>query len=58
MDVATTQKILDRLEILRRKLEEEGSYVRANTVTLAIEEITRLRFLEILDGTKGHQNDA
>jgi hypothetical protein len=39
----TTDQILERLEILRRKLEDEGLYVRANTVALAIEEIKRLR---------------
>lgn len=41
--VPTTTEILDRLEILWRKLEDEGMYVRANTVGLAIEEIKRLR---------------
>lgn len=33
----TPQQIAERLEILRRKLEDEGLYTRANTVTLAIE---------------------
>lgn len=41
--VPTTIEILERLEILWRKLEDEGMYVRANTVGLAIEEIKRLR---------------
>ena len=41
-----TGEILDRLEILWRKLEFEGQYVRANTVALAIEEIKRLRIIE------------
>lgn len=38
-----TDTVLERLEVLRRKLEDDGLYVRANTVTLAIEEIKRLR---------------
>lgn len=38
----TTDEVLDRLEILWRKLEDEGMYVRANTVALAIDEIKRL----------------
>ena len=38
--------VLARLEILWRKLEDEGLYVRANTVFLAIEEIKRLRIIE------------
>ena len=38
----TTLEILERLEILWRKLEDEGMYVRANTVGLAIDEIKRL----------------
>lgn len=37
-----TQNILERLEILWRKLEDEGRYVSANTVSLAIDEIKRL----------------
>lgn len=39
----TTAEIIQRLEILWRKLEDEGLYVRANTVAEAIEEIKRLR---------------
>lgn len=39
----TTEQIIERLEILWRKLEDEGMYVRANTVALAIEEIKRLK---------------
>lgn len=39
----TTAEVLERLEILWRKLEDEGLYVRANTVGLAIEEIKKLR---------------
>lgn len=35
--------VLRRLEILWQKLEDEGLYVGANTVALAIEEIKRLR---------------
>lgn len=35
--------LLDRLEVLLQKLEDEGMYVSANTVALAIEEIKRLR---------------
>ena len=42
----STAEILDRLQILWRKLEDEGLYVRANTVALAIEEIKRLRIIE------------
>lgn len=38
----STAQIVERLEILWRKLEDEGMYVRANTVGLAIEEIKRL----------------
>lgn len=36
-------EVLDRLRVLHKKLEDEGMYVRANTVWLAIEEISRLR---------------
>lgn len=43
MGTATTQDALDRLEILRRKLEDEGLYVRAKTACPAIEEINRLQ---------------
>lgn len=39
---ASTQNVLERLEILWRKLEDEGRYVSANTVSLAIDEIKRL----------------
>lgn len=45
-----TDEVLERLQILWRKLEDEGLYVRANTVALAIEEIKRLRRIE--DATK------
>lgn len=38
----TTAKILERLEILWRYLEDEGLYVKANTVGLSIDEIKRL----------------
>jgi len=38
----TTEQIIQRLEVLRRKLEDEGMYVRANTVGLAIDEIKRI----------------
>jgi hypothetical protein len=38
----STDEVLKRLEILHRKLDAEGMYVRANTVWLAIEEITRM----------------
>ena len=41
-----TDVVLHRLAILRRKLEDDGLYVRANTVALAIEEIRRLRAIE------------
>lgn len=37
-----TPTVLERLEVLWRKLEDEGLYVRANTVALAIDEIKRL----------------
>lgn len=40
-----SEDVLTRLEILFRKLEADGEYVRANTVALAIEEIKRLREL-------------
>ena len=40
--IVTTDEVLQRLEILWRKLEDEGMYVRANTVALAIDEIKRL----------------
>lgn len=33
----TTAQIIGRLEILWRKLEDEGHYVSANTVALAID---------------------
>jgi hypothetical protein len=39
--VHTTDEVLERLEILWRKLEDEGMYVRANTVALAIDEIKK-----------------
>lgn len=38
----TTDEVLERLEILWRKLESDGMYVQANTVALAIDEIKRL----------------
>ena len=38
-----SQDVIDRLKILWHKLEDEGMYVRANTVGLAIDEIERLR---------------
>lgn len=38
----STEQVLERLEILWRKLDDEGSYVSANTVALAIDEIKRL----------------
>lgn len=38
----TTAQVLERLEILWRKLEDEGRYVSANTISLAIDEIKRL----------------
>lgn len=41
--VFTTEEILHRLEILYRKLSDEGFHVKANTVGLAIDEIERLR---------------
>jgi hypothetical protein len=37
------QDVLERLAILERNLEQEGAYVRQNTVWLAMEEIRRLR---------------
>ncbi|WP_181168651.1 MULTISPECIES: hypothetical protein [unclassified Mesorhizobium] len=43
MAAPTTDEVLARLEILWRKLEDEGWYVKANTVGLAIDEIKRLR---------------
>jgi hypothetical protein len=38
-----TDEIIERLEVLWQKLEDEGRYVSANTVSLAINEIKRLR---------------
>jgi hypothetical protein len=38
----TTDEIIDRLEVLWRKLEDEGRYVSANTVQLALERIEEL----------------
>ena len=38
----TSEEVLGRLGILWRKLEDEGRYVSANTVSLAIDEIKRL----------------
>lgn len=38
----STREVLDRLEVLHRKLESEGRYFASNTVWLAIEEIKRL----------------
>lgn len=38
----TPANILERLEILWRKLDDEGRYVSANTVSVAIDEIKRL----------------
>jgi hypothetical protein len=50
---APSQDVLDRLEILWRKLEDEGMYVQANTAYLAIEEIKRLRAVpDLLDAAK------
>jgi hypothetical protein len=43
MAAPSTDDVLARLAILWRKLEDEGLYVRANTVALAIEEIKRLQ---------------
>lgn len=39
----SSQVALERLEILWRKLEDEGRYVCANTVSVAIDEIKQLR---------------
>lgn len=50
MAAFSTQEVLERLEILWRKLEDEGRYVSANTVSLAIDQIKihvrRQTFLE------------
>jgi len=40
--IESTNEVLERLNILWKKLDDEGLYVRANTVALAIEEINRL----------------
>lgn len=37
----TAEQIIARLEILWRKLDDEGRYVSANTVSLAIDQIQR-----------------
>lgn len=42
MAAFSTQEVLERLEILWRKLEDEGRYVSANTVSLAIDKIKQL----------------
>lgn len=42
-DLEPWQDILSRLSVLYRKLDEDGMYVQANTVSLAIDEIKRLR---------------
>lgn len=42
----TTDEILERLDILLRKLDAEGMHVMVNTVWLAIEEIKRLKAAE------------
>jgi hypothetical protein len=47
MSAPTATEVLDRLEILWRKLEDEGMYVQANTVYLAIEEIKALREMSL-----------
>ncbi len=39
-------RITDRLEVLRRKLEDEGSYVGANTAALASDALDLLRRVE------------
>jgi hypothetical protein len=36
----TTAQIIERLEVLRHKLEDEGRYAGANTAMLAIEALT------------------
>ena len=43
VEIANAEDVLDRLEILWHKLEDEGWYVKANTVGLAIDEIKKLR---------------
>ncbi|AZO29363.1 hypothetical protein [Mesorhizobium sp. M1B.F.Ca.ET.045.04.1.1] len=42
MSAPSTDEVLKRLEILHKKLEDEGMYVRANTALLAIKEIKLL----------------
>lgn len=44
-----TGVVLDRLEILWRKLEVEGFYVHANIVALAMDEIKRLSEMIVVD---------
>lgn len=43
----TPEQIQHRLEILRRKLEQDGSYVSANTVILAQELIREATGAEV-----------
>ena len=46
--------LLERLEILWHKLENEGHYVKANTVGLAIDEIVKLH-TQVKELTNAHQ---
>ena len=58
----TTAQIIERLEILWRKLEGEGMYVSANTVELAIGEIKRpkaaFKCAALVQGTAGGNDPA
>lgn len=58
IDREQPKDVLDRLVVLHHKLEHDGLYVRANTVWLAIEEIKRLRELEVEeDGQPDEQRE-
>lgn len=52
MSAFTDEQIIERLEVLWRKLEDEGRYVSANTVELAIE-----RFKELIEDDPGFRVD-
>lgn len=51
----TTEQIIERLEILWRKLEDEGHYVSANTVSLAVDEIKQLKDAALSTVTMGQE---
>jgi hypothetical protein len=48
----TAAEIIERLEVLRHKLEDEGRYVSANTVTLAIERLEELSHESVVENNQ------